>query len=117
MSNVYSDRRQFLVTSASIAVGHVLTPRRSAAVNVQAEQTTANNDRPRIGAVGVGGRGTAILKQAAKFGEVVAICDVDSKHAERARQPLAKQQKTSHSSTVSSETPISVPEETRASTR
>ncbi len=39
-----------------------------------------------IGAIGIGGRGTAILKQAAKFGEVVAVCDVDQKHAERAKE-------------------------------
>jgi predicted dehydrogenase len=36
--------------------------------------------------VGVGGRGSAILAQAAEFGDVVAVCDLDTQHAERARQ-------------------------------
>lgn len=46
----------------------------------------APSDRPSIGVVGAGGRGMAITKQAARFGEVVAVCDVDKRHAERARE-------------------------------
>ncbi len=44
------------------------------------------NDRLRIAAIGVGGRGMADTKQAARFGDVVAVCDADLRHAERARQ-------------------------------
>ena len=47
---------------------------------------TSKNDRPRIGAIGIGGRGKGIMKDAANFGDVVAVCDVDSKRAEAANQ-------------------------------
>lgn len=50
-----------------------------------AEPARSKNDRPGIGAIGVGGRGTAILQQAARFGEVVAVCDADLQHAEKAK--------------------------------
>jgi len=42
-------------------------------------------DRPLIAAIGVGGQGTGIARQAARFGDVVAVCDVDRNHAERAQ--------------------------------
>lgn len=54
----------------------------------RAAEFKSNNDRPRIGAIGVGGRGTVIAQQAARFGDVVAVCDVDRKHAERAKALL-----------------------------
>jgi predicted dehydrogenase len=40
------------------------------------------NDRPRVGCIGVGGRGSGVSKKAAKFGDIVAVCDVDLTHAE-----------------------------------
>lgn len=43
------------------------------------------NDRPRIGCIGVGSMGTGDAKEHAHFGDVLAICDVDSNHAERAK--------------------------------
>ena len=39
----------------------------------------------RIGAIGVGGRGMAVTQQGARFGDVVAVCDVDRGKAEAAR--------------------------------
>ncbi len=35
--------------------------------------------------IGLGGRGRAIAQQAAAFGDIVALCDVDRKHAEEAQ--------------------------------
>jgi predicted dehydrogenase len=43
------------------------------------------NDRPRIGCIGVGSMGTGDAKAHAKFGDILAVCDVDSRHADRAR--------------------------------
>ena len=42
------------------------------------------NDKPNIGLVGCGGQGRYDTTLAAKFATVVAVCDVDSKHAEEA---------------------------------
>jgi predicted dehydrogenase len=45
----------------------------------------AKNDRPQVGAIGVGGRGLGITSQAARFGDIVAVCDADMKRAEAAK--------------------------------
>ena len=44
------------------------------------------SDRPRIGCIGVGSMGTGDAREHANFGDVLAVCDVDSNHAERAKQ-------------------------------
>jgi predicted dehydrogenase len=44
------------------------------------------NDRPRIGCIGVGGQGTYIGSRAAQNGgDILAVCDVQRQHAERAK--------------------------------
>ena len=77
-----STRRQFLRQSAAVGAGlaipYLWTNRRLKA--------QAANDRPRIAAIGVGGsrgrynQGGAIARRAARFGEMVAVCDVDDLH-------------------------------------
>lgn len=47
---------------------------------------TSANDRPRIGCVGLGGMGSGDARAHSKFGDIVAICDVDQGHAERANK-------------------------------
>ena len=47
---------------------------------------TSANDRPVVGSIGVGGRGSGIMNEARRFGDIVAVCDVDKNHAERAKQ-------------------------------
>ncbi len=79
-----SNRRAFLRNTARAAAGGAL-PYGFTGAHCQAASFQAKTDRPHIGAIGLGGRGTAIAKQAAQFGEVVAVCDVDRQHAERAR--------------------------------
>ena len=44
------------------------------------------NDRPRIGCIGVGSMGTGDAQHHAHFGDILAVCDVDSEHAQRAKQ-------------------------------
>ena len=46
----------------------------------------AKNDRPRIGCIGVGSMGSGDARGHSQFGDIVAVCDVDARHAERARQ-------------------------------
>ncbi len=80
MAPPHVSRRAFLRTATSVWAGAAAWPGPA-----RASRADAKNDRPHIGAVGVGGRGSAILQQAAQFGEVVAVCDVDRNHAERAK--------------------------------
>jgi predicted dehydrogenase len=44
------------------------------------------NDRPAIALVGCGGQGRGDASLAKKFGEIVAVCDVDASHAEAAQK-------------------------------
>ncbi len=73
-----STRREFL-SSAAIAAGYLALP----AGRTFADETKSPNARPRVGAIGVGGRGTAIANAAKKHGDIVAVCDVDRGHADK----------------------------------
>ena len=42
------------------------------------------NERPIIGCIGLGGMGKGDARGHTKFGDIVALCDVDEKHAEQA---------------------------------
>ncbi|MHB8522808.1 MAG: Gfo/Idh/MocA family protein [Limisphaerales bacterium] len=52
------------------------------------------NDRPGIALIGCGGRGTGDGHDAARFGELLAVCDVDQGHAERAAKGFSHDGKT-----------------------
>ncbi|MFO7904967.1 MAG: Gfo/Idh/MocA family protein [Planctomycetota bacterium] len=82
MTKSQSTRRDFLKTSAA-AAAFTTVPYFTATRKAFANE--AANDRPRIGCVGVGSMGTGDAKAHARFGDVVAVCDVDSRHAERAK--------------------------------
>src|SRR4051812_45797492 len=82
-------RREFLSTAA-VAAGYFAVP----AARTTADEPKSPNDRPRIGAIGVGfrvegaggaggGRGSFIAREAKKHGDIVAVCDVDLNHANR----------------------------------
>jgi len=47
------------------------------------------NDRPGIALVGCGGQGRGDAGNARRFGDIVAVCDVDEKHAEQAAARVA----------------------------
>ena len=85
MTSAPISRRRFLKTSAAIAAGSALPAwlieqSRSYA----ATKPVLPNDKPNIALIGCGGQGRYDTTLAAKFGNVVAVCDVDSKHAEEA---------------------------------
>lgn len=50
----------------------------------------APNDRPGIALVGCGGMGRGDAQNASRFGEIVAVCDVDGNHAAEAAKQFAK---------------------------
>ena len=80
-----SNRRRFLRSASGLAAAGALAPDWLAGRAATAKEFRSKNDRPHVGAIGVGGRGSGITKQASRFGEVVAVCDVDLKHAEKAK--------------------------------
>jgi predicted dehydrogenase len=76
-------RRDFLKTSISAATAVGLVPYFGASRSTFANNSA--NDRPQIGCIGVGSMGTGDAHGHANFGDIVAVCDVDSRHADRAK--------------------------------
>ncbi len=79
MNNKIS-RRSF--TSATLLAGAAVP---YFAWNRPAFANAAANDRPRIGCIGVGSMGTGDALEHAHYGDVLAVCDVDSDHADNAK--------------------------------
>lgn len=93
MTPARSNRRRFLQTSSGIVASAVMFPDWLADLSYGAQtKDAAPSDRPVVGSIGVGGQGTGIMNQAhqSHLGQVAAVCDVDQKHAERARDAIEK---------------------------
>ncbi len=78
-----SSRRDFLKQSASLAAAGSVIPYFAWSRSPLANRSP--NDRPRIGCIGVGSMGTGDARDHAKFGDILAVCDVDSRHADAAK--------------------------------
>jgi predicted dehydrogenase len=77
------NRRDFLrVAATSPALLPFFTP----FGRILADETQAKNDRPRLGLIGAGGQGSGDARGASQKGDFLAVCDVDARHAERARK-------------------------------
>jgi len=86
-------RRSFLQRSmlAAAASGLPLwfVQRELAAAEV-AKSISSPNDRPGIALIGCGGMGTGDAQNASRFGDIVAVCDVDQRHVDAAAQKFTK---------------------------
>lgn len=77
-------RRRFLQRCAAAAAATGLPiwfVERQLSANEGAAAKVAANDRPGVALVGCGGMGTVDARNAANYGDVVAVCDVDADHA------------------------------------
>ncbi len=86
MSRLTSNRRGFLRSAAALTAAGAALPCWFTGEKAVAAEAKSKNDRPHVGLIGVGGQGSYIAGEAARFGDIVAICDVDLRHAEAARQ-------------------------------
>jgi predicted dehydrogenase len=80
MTNKWT-RRAFVQTSVgalALAANPFFSPRGGRAAE-------SKNNRPLVGSIGLGGQGTGIARRANQHGDVVAVCDVQRQHAERAK--------------------------------
>jgi len=84
--NVNTTRREFLKTAALTGIGVVLTE------ESWAWPSRSPNERVAFGCIGVGGKGDSDTADAARLGDVVAICDVDENtlSSAAAKYPQAK---------------------------
>ncbi len=76
-------RRSFLKKSATTGAFAASIPYIS--WNQKAFANQDKNDRPRIGCIGVGSMGTGDAHGHSNFGDILAVCDVDKNHLERAK--------------------------------
>ena len=74
MNKSKQTRRNFLKTTAGATAASLAVPYIFTAASAKAEE--AKNDKLVVAAIGVGGRGTEIGKQAARLGNMVACADV-----------------------------------------
>ncbi len=80
------NRRRFLKTTMVMTAGGLVP----LGTVHRAYGFLAANDRPQIGQIGCGGQGNGITSSASRFGDVVAVCDVDRQHAEKAKANQGK---------------------------
>ncbi|MBL9125944.1 MAG: Gfo/Idh/MocA family oxidoreductase [Planctomycetaceae bacterium] len=82
-----TSRRRFLATTSGLAAAGALGPHWFATTRqaLGNEEPRSKNDRLVFGAIGLGGQGTHIANNAARFGDIVAVCDVDRERAEKAK--------------------------------
>lgn len=78
-----TSRRQALKAAALSTGAVAATPYFSWSEKAFANQD--KNDRPNIGCIGVGSMGSGDARGHANFGNIVAVCDVDERHALRAK--------------------------------
>jgi predicted dehydrogenase len=89
-------RRQFLKTSAAVAAATSLPGwflEREQAMAAGAPKRLRPNDRPGIALVGCGGMGSGDAANAQRFGNIVAVCDVDARQAESAAKQFTREGK------------------------
>jgi predicted dehydrogenase len=96
-THVQISRRTFLNHCAAIAAATGLpawfVERELSAATQGTPAATSPNDRPSVALVGCGGMGRADARAAARFGNIVAVCDVDEAHAAEAAKQLTVNEK------------------------
>ena len=92
MSPFSISRLDFLRSSAIVSAGAVLPAWFEAQAADAPALPRSANDRPAIALIGCGGMGRGDAKNASRFGDVVALCDVDESHLDAAemQHPGAK---------------------------
>lgn len=96
MKSFYVSRRSFLKHCSALAAATGLPAwfieRELSAAEPKAKPGSAN-DKPGVALIGCGGQGTNDARNAAGWGEVLAVCDVDEAQANAAREKLKQEGK------------------------
>ena len=78
-------RRSFLKTTAVLSGGAMLFPHVAPVERCLAGDVKSPNERPRVGCIGVGGMGTGDAHSINRYGDILAVCDIDQDHAMKAK--------------------------------
>ncbi len=90
-------RRAFITRCSTVAAATGLPlwfVERELAAQEAPKTTRSPNDRPGVALIGSGGMGRGDAKNAARFGDILAVCDVNQNHLELAAKELTKDGKT-----------------------
>jgi predicted dehydrogenase len=86
--NQRKDRRQFLKSAAFIGMSGWVVGRGAWADDSKPNASKSPNERLRFACIGVAGKGDGDSVHVAKFGDVVALCDIDDNRLDgKSRQP------------------------------
>ncbi len=100
MTRPHLSRRDFLSTSAAV-LGTAALPYWFTGKQAQAFNFDSPSERPTVGCIGTGSRwgadGGGLASHLMKYGDVVAVCDVDTRHSGRAHDRVKKEQGTNGS--------------------
>ena len=88
MDNSNSSRRRFLKQTSAVSAA-AATPYFFSNTKAMSAEYRCLNDKAPIGLIGAGGMGVGNMESASKYVDVVAIADVDSKHADKANKKLS----------------------------
>lgn len=86
MKKTQSSRRRFLQSASAAVAAAATTPYIFTADAEEKTRPRSKNDRLRIGSIGMRYQGSVIADKALAYGDIVAICDVDSQIAEKAKE-------------------------------
>src|SRR5689334_1862836 len=90
-------RRSFIARCATVAAATGLPlwfVERELAAQESPKTTRSPNDRPGVALVGCGGMGRGDAQNASRFGDIVAVCDVDQNHVDEAAKQFTRNGKT-----------------------
>jgi predicted dehydrogenase len=91
-------RRSFVkrcaVTAAATGLPLWFVERELSAAQDATQPPASPNDRPAIALIGCGGQGRGDAGAASRWGDIVAVCDVDESHASAAAKQFARNGKT-----------------------
>ncbi|HNQ73823.1 MAG TPA: Gfo/Idh/MocA family oxidoreductase [Verrucomicrobiota bacterium] len=90
-------RRSFMTRCAALAAAGGLPlwfVERELAAQEAPKSPRSPNDRPGIALIGCGGMGRGDAQNASRFGDIVAVCDVDDNHASEAAKQFTKNGRT-----------------------
>lgn len=91
------NRRSFIARCTTIAAATGLPlwfVQRELAAQDAPRATRSPNARPGVALIGCGGMGRGDAQNASRFGDIVAVCDVDQQHVDQAAKQFTKDGKT-----------------------
>src|SRR5947209_1324554 len=92
MRSNFAFTRREMITASGYAAAAAVLPKWFLEQTLDAAQVAepkSANDKPGVLLIGCGGRGQADADEASRFCKIVAVCDVDDRHAQGAARKYA----------------------------